>query len=44
MSRYPSQNYDMSGMFLTEKGKGGFDEVDLTEEDSFELGANEVLG
>lgn len=40
----PGEDYDMSGMFLAEERKCSFDEIDLAEEDDFELIADEVLG
>lgn len=43
MTRYASQNYDMSCVFFTKERQSGFDEVDLAEEDSLELGADEIL-
>ncbi len=33
----------MSGVFFAQEGKSCFDEVDLAEEDDFELVADEVL-
>ena len=44
MACYSSQDHDVAGVFFAEERKCGFDEVELAEEDYFELVANEVLG
>ena len=44
MTAYAGEDHDVASMFFAEEGKGCFDEVDLAEEDYFELVANEVLG
>jgi hypothetical protein len=37
VSSYARENYNMSGLVGAKAGKGGFDEVDLAEEDDIEL-------
>lgn len=37
MSSYARENYYMSSLVGAKAGKGGFDEVDLAEEDDIEL-------
>ena len=44
MPRYAGQDYDMSSVFFAEEGERGPDEVNLAEEDSFELGVDKTLG
>lgn len=44
MACYPGEDYDVSGVLLTEEGERRFDEVDLAEKGDFELVAHEVLG
>ena len=39
-----SEYYHVSGVLLAEEGQSCFDEVDLAEEDDFELVSDEVLG
>jgi len=38
------EDYDVAGVFFAEEREGRFDEVDLAEENYFELVADEVLG
>jgi hypothetical protein len=44
MSSDARQDDDVASMLFAEEGEGGFDEVDLAEEQDFELVADEVLG
>lgn len=44
MSTNAGEDHYVAGVFFAEEREGGFDEVDLAEEDDFELVADEVLG
>ena len=44
MATDAGEDHYVAGVLFAEEGEGSFDEVDLAEEDDFELVSDEVLG